>query len=141
MVRPETVTILAAAGAPLLAAGILSNNTTGWAGIAAGGSFWLGVVGLVVAAAMLLRQGLPPGVWRRVGFALVAAGLVTVAGGLIWVWSADDVPCDDTGLCIHPAAERFTLLGNLAAGLLLLGTATLLVDVLVGARARGQPAV
>lgn len=139
MARPDIATMLVAASALLLAAGLLSRNTTGWTGVAAGGSFWLGVVGLVIAAAILLRQGLPPGVWRRIGFALVAAGLVTAAGGLLWAWSAGQVPCDDTASCIHPAAERFTNLGNLAAGILILGTATLLVDVLVGARPRELP--
>lgn len=144
MVTARTTTLVAAAGSALVAVGLLSTNTTGARGIAAGLTFYAGVVGLLVAAVFTVRdrRRILAGTLPRVGFLLVAAGLLAFLAGVALAvqGTLEPTPCDDMGTCIPPNSEEARTLGTVAAVLLLGGTAVLLVQGLAGPGAGARPA-
>lgn len=140
MAAPRTTLLVAAVGAGLTAVGILSANTTGWWGIAAGLTFWAGVAGLVTAAVFVARDRRAlSGILSRAGFLLVVAGLLALLAGVgvIVEGTLNPSPCPDTDACAPPGSEMILVLGTIAAVLLLAGAAILLAG-LSGVRDRAM---
>lgn len=132
MVRAGTPAVLAASSAILAALGLLSSGATGWWALAVALAAWTGLLGLLAAAVLLARdRRVLAGTLPRIGFPLVALGVLTAATGVGvgLAGEANPTPCDDTGTCIPPGSEEIGLLLTGGGVLLLAGAAVLLAGL------------